>query len=569
MTMPYRQETPKRQTTLPAMTSRSSSSTTTRRSKNTVLLGLAIRERGPSGRWRIRIRWGLLFGLMAALGIGGYCMLVTAFYFYFKKVEDFQEVGYWDMYVLLFQREHHRVKMGNYQIEQAKIALEEGDFRKALQYLRTGVARAPENLEKRSMLADFFMFGFRPPQHDRAIQVLRDGVPYAYDNPDYLKKYIQVLLTFQEDQEVVDIANRILPTNPSPEVARILALGAATASTYRGSFDQAEDFLRNYQLMEDLEGSLLAARISWDRGQQKAAIARLEADIGKFPNNEPIYELLTRYYRQMGDNGKARQYAVLRNINAPLSVAPRIDLLFILNATGQEERAQREAASILSQFANNERALQLLANFATDSGDVQLSRRIYEQAVENEFNISPFAMLLIESHITAGDFRGAIDFTADLVRERPEWIEKNWPIFNSLRAVAYYGIGNNELTDLYLQQFLQSANVRVESLLAVSSRFEKLGGKRAARQILQQAYRQNPENQAALSNLIALEIEMGNSTELGIYLERLLQMRRPSTAILEEAYRKLGSDQFIFTRGRENLLIELESVIRPGSTTES
>ncbi len=546
--------------------------TPVRKNRNTVLLGLAVRERGPSGRWRIRFRWGLLLGMMAIFVILGYCVMATGLYFYFKRVQNFDEVRYLDMYTLLFNQTEHRAKVGDYQIEQAKAALEEGNFRQALQYLRTGIIRSPENLDGRTLMADFLMFGFRPPDYDRAINILRDGVPFAYNDPDYLKKYIQVLLLHQDDAEVVEVADRILAKNPSPEVTRILALAAATATYYRGNFDQAEDYLRRYDLEDELEGALLSARISWDRGQKAAAIAKLEADLDKFPNDEPIYELLTRFHREEGDNAKARQYAVLRNINAPLSVGPRIDLLFILNATGQEERARREAESILQQFANDERSLQYLANYATDTGNVELSRRIYERALENDFNIAPFAMLLIESHITAGDFKGAIDFTSELVKERPSWLEKNWAIFNSLRAVAYYGLGNADLTELYLNQFLQASDVRVESLLAVSNRFEKLDGKEESRKILMQAYSQNPRNQAALSRLIALEIELGNSAELGPYLEDLLQMRRPSASILTEAYRKLGSDHFIFTRGRKDLLIELESIINPrtgSSVTET
>lgn len=537
-------------------------SSSSKRSSNRVLLGLAIRERGPSGRWRIRIRWGMLLSILAIMGIVGYCVLVTSFYFYFKKVEEFDKASYWDMFTLIFNRDEHREKVGNYQIEQAKSLLEEGEFRKALQYLQTGVIRSPENLDGRTYLADFFMFGFN--QEERAIQILRDGVPYAYDQPDYLKKYVQVLLSYQEDDEVVTISENILASDPSPEVERIMALGAATASYYRGRFDAAEDFLKDYDLEDDLEGALLSARISWDRGERSVALAKLESDLGKFRNDEPVYELLSRFYREMGDNAKARQYAVLRNINAPLSVAPRIDLLQILSVTDQKERARKEAESILYQFANDETSLQQLANYATDAGEVDLSRRIYEQALENDFKIAPFALLLIESHVTAGDYQGAIAFSAELVKEKPEWIKKNWPIFNSLRSVAYYGLGNEDLTELYLQQFLEAEEVRIGSLLAVSNRFQKLGGKKESREILMQAYERNPDNQAALSSLISLEIDLGNSAELGPYLEKLLKMRRPSTSILKEAYKNLGSDKFIFTNGRAKLLIELDGLISPG-----
>ncbi|MEM9227736.1 MAG: hypothetical protein AAGA45_07185, partial [Verrucomicrobiota bacterium] len=60
-----------------------------------------------------------------------------------------------------------------------------------------------------------------------------------------------------------------------------------------------------------------------------------------------------------------------------------------------------------------------------------------------------------------------------------------------------------------------------------------------------------------------LEIDMGNSAQLGDYLKTLLQMRRPSPELLEKAYRSLGSDRFIFTQNREDLLNELDVILYP------
>ena len=119
------------------------------------------------------------------------------------------------------------------------------------------------------------------------------------------------------------------------------------------------------------------------------------------------------------------------------------------------------------------------------------------------------------------------------------------------------------LAEIYVEQFLQEPNLRAESLMAVSRRFSQLDGDEFSRRVLRQAYENNPKNQAALSNLIEIEIKTGNAAELGNYLKKLLQMRRPSADILQQAYEKLGSDRFIFTPDRENLLIELNGVLNP------
>ncbi len=530
-----------------------------RKAQSSVLLGFAYRQRRPNGKWTIRFRWGrigLFLGGMAALG---YLAFATALYFFFKNVREFDEVRYADMFTVIFRMDEHRSRMGNSQIEKAKELFEEGDYRGGLHHLRTGVVRAPENLEGRRMLAEFYLFAYRRP--DLAIQILDSGLPYAHRDPDYLKNFLQILLAHQKDAEAIDVAETILQTDPPPEIRKVMALAAATALQYRGNFDQAEDYLSEYQLDVELEGVLLSARIAWERGQRRLAIERLESSLGRFPNDEPIFAALTRYYRENGDLDRARQYAVLRTINAPLSVAPRIDLLHILHQSGMTERANREADAILRQFEGEERSLLGLANFATESGNIILANRIYETALQQKLNIGSFALLLIETYVAAGDYERAIQFTEELAKERPSWLEGSIPIFNSLRSVAYFGNGQRDLSRIYLNQFLKEGNLRAESLIAVSRRFQELGGYEEARQILQQAVRRNPENQVALTQLVALEIAMGNSTQLEGHLKRLIGMRRPSQDLLQNAYQQLGSDRFIYTSDRENLLAELNALL--------
>lgn len=531
--------------------------------QKSVLLGFAIRRRGPSGRWQIQLRWGRILAVLFGMVLVGYFSLTTALYFFFLKVQKYEDVAYSDMLTIFWQRAEHRAKMGDYQIEKAKEMLEAGEYSDAFTFLREGVQRSPKNLEGRLLISEFFIYIPRMQDVQRAMDLLEEGVPYAYDDPKYLQRYITLLLQEQRDDTVIALAEDILATNPSEDVTKLLATAAATANLYRGNFDEAEDFVKTYNLDDSIEGLQLSARITWERGAEKAAIAKLESGIGKFPTDEPIYAALSKYHRDREEGELARKYAVLRNIDAPLAVSPRVDLLYTLHITEQNDRAEKEANAILRQFRNDEKAMLLLANYATDEGQVDLARQIYEQALENDFPIAAFALLLIEAHITAGDFQGAISFSEELAKERPDWLEQNLPIFNSLRAVAYYGVGNENLADIYIEQFLQQPNLRVESLLAVSRRFSQLGGDAYARRVLKRAYENNPRNQAALSKLIEIEINTGNAAELGVYLKKLLQMRRPSVDILQQAYQKLGSDRFIFTPDRETLLIELHQFLNP------
>ena len=234
---------------------------------------------------------------------------------------------------------------------------------------------------------------------------------------EYLKATLRVLLRYQMDKDIQNLANKYLPEEPElTDINRTLAFGAANANYLRGNYDLAEDYIIDYKLLESLEGVLLSAQISWDRGSKIAAITKMEYSIEKFPNSEPLLMQLSRYHRELGEIEEARRYAILRNVSDPLSAAPRLELLYIYNKSEDFEREQLETQRMLQQFRNDEPALQSIANFAADTGNIELARRTYEEALENEFAIDVFALLLIEAHLVDKDYQGALDFSEELLK---------------------------------------------------------------------------------------------------------------------------------------------------------
>jgi tetratricopeptide (TPR) repeat protein len=271
---------------------------------------------------------------------------------------------------------------------------------------------------------------------------------------------------------------------------------------------------------------------------------------------------LSRYNRELGNIDEARRFAILRNVSDPLSAAPRIELLYIHNKTGDTESESRETQRMLKQFREDESALQALANFAAETGNIKLARRTYEEALENEFAIDAFALLLIEAHLASDDFSGALRFTEELLKETPDWLKTRWATFHSLRAVASYGVNQADLGEIYLEEFLSDASTPPTTYLAVARYFTEIDRHPQARRVLLHAYQENPGNQKILTELIRTELQLGYTENLNRLLPRLLQMRRPQEELLFEAYRKLGSDRFIFTPNREGLLLELSAVLR-------
>jgi len=530
-----------------------------------ILLGFVVQRKEPDGRIHFAIRWGRLFATLFVLFIASWISVAAALFGYFKYKKEFDEVTFTGMIALPFRMQEHRQEMGDYHIKTGLAEIKEGNYRDALRLLRLGVVRSPANLEGRRVLAEFYEVALK--RADIAAELMLKGLDLGgIDDIDYLKQTLRVLLRHQMDEKIQQLADKYLPNEPDlTDNNRTLAFGAANANYLRGNFDQADDYLISYNLIQSIEGLMLSSQISWDRGNQIAAITKMEHSLSRFPNSEPLLMQLSRYHREMGDIDKARRYAILRNVKDPLSPAPRLELLYIYNKTNDVERELRETQRMLKQFRDDESALQSLANFAADTGKIDLARRTYEEALENEFAIDIFALLLIESHLVSKDYEGALSFSEELLKENPNWLKNRWAIFNSLRAVASYGTNRPDLGEIYLQHFIDEKNNPPQTYLAVARRFIDTDRSQQARKILTAAYRRSPTNQKILSKLIRIELELGHTENLNRLLNRLLLMRRPQMDLLVEAYEKLGSDRFIFTPDRESLLLQLSAILRENS----
>lgn len=528
-----------------------------------ILFGFAEQSKALGGRIQIRFRWTRLFVTFLLLAIVGWLSLGSALYFYFKYSKEFDDVSYVKMLTLLpFGMEAHREQMGDFHIEKGLGEIKTGNYREGFRLLRLGIARSPGNLEGRLVTAEFYEHALN--RSDIAADQLVKGLSHGgIGDLDYLKQTLRVLLRHQMDTEIQTLADKHLPDEPElTDKNRVIAFGAANANYLRGNFDKAESYLIGYGLIESLEGLLLSSQISWDRGNKIAAITKMEASLNRFPNSEPLLMQLSRYNRELGNLDEARRFAILRNVSDPLSAAPRLELLYIYNKTGDVESEKREIQRMLKQFREDEQALQALSKFAAETGNIDLARRTYEEALENEFAIDAFALLLIEAHLSDEDYSGALNFAEELLKEKPDWLSNRWAIFNSLRAVASYGVNQPSLGEIYLQDFIDGKNNAPDSYLAVADYFSSIERYAQAQKVLLTAYQKNPSNQKILSELIRTELRLGYTENLNRLLPRLLQMRRPQEELLIEAYDKLGSDRFIFTPNREGLLLELSAILR-------
>lgn len=518
-----------------------------------------ISLRQSSQGWQVQIYWKLLAVSIVVLGLAGWFGAASAAFLFVKYRRGFSDVKFTDMLLLPSRWDEYEVARGEFLIKNAQKDLKAQNFREAFYGLRLGLIKSPANKDGRLLLAQFYGLWRRP---DLTRQTLLDGFAHHKNDNDYLKTLFSFLLQQQDDQQVLAyykelLANdtRITPRN------QLVALAASSSCYFRGNYDQAEEILRTYQLESSRDGRLLIARINWDRGAKEQAIDRLRELAAELPNDEEIYSQTVTYLREMGLDDEARRESFVRALSNPQNARARIDQLYAYQKQGDTAAVASNVEEIYRDFAKEPNALLALADFAANSGNPALAQRIFEHTKNNNINWEGAALMTVEANIVAKKYQASIDLVRKLLKDNPEWSKRYYSVFNGLQAIANYGLGDAETAQLFLNNFLEQANVRADNLIAVSKRLLSVGAKSQARQVLEQAVKTDPLNQAALSSLIQLDLELNNVAPLAGNVRKLLTMRKPSQEILRNAYNKLGSDLFLFAPDRTALLQDLRSAI--------
>ncbi|HEY0945341.1 MAG TPA: tetratricopeptide repeat protein [Opitutaceae bacterium] len=514
-------------------------------------------ERGPAGR-RVRIRWGALASTLAVLAVAGYAGLAAGAYGFVKYRRGVTEVRFLDILLPTRWPEYQKAR-GNHHVLRAQEQLKAGRYREAFQNLRVGLTRSPAHREGRLLLAQFFVASRRP---DLAQRTLLEGVAYHENDVDYLKAVFSFLLQHEEDAEVISLAQRLLAAGPdATERNRLVVLAAASAQYFRGNYDLAESQLEKHRVGATRDGRLLIARIQWERGHRELAVQLLRALAGELPRDNEIYGTLVSYLRDLGRDSEARRVSLVRQLDDPRNARARIDVLYAYQKDGDTARAAAAVAELLRDFGNDQDALLALAEFAANTGDVALAQRVYELCRTQDAAGDRVAFMAVEARIVARDYQSALEAIDDLLKTHPEWDKHYASVLSGLQAIAFCGRGDAEAAQRALGSFLAQPNLRVENLLAVSNRLLAVGARAQARQVLAQASAADPRNQAALTNLIKLDLATDNTDALPANVRRLLTTRKPAPEVLRAAYRKLGSDRFLFSPGRTALLDELRQAL--------
>ena len=536
----------------------------TEQKEKKLLFGLLIKKFSPNGNPYLAINWTRIILLFLFLFIGAWLSLAGLLFGYFKYLKDYDLVKYKDMLFLPFKYADHKKSMGNYHIDIAFEELENQNVRKGLFLLQSGLARSPGNLKGIITMAEIYEKGLK--QKNVAIDLYLSGFEYnGLSNEDFTKASLECLLRNKLDAEIISLANQYLPNefkDGDNKNLQTLAYAAATSCFFKGNFDKSEDYINTFLLDKTIDGIILSSKISWDRGNKFSAIKKLESALYRFTGSDILYAQLSKYYREIDNFDSARRYAQLRNIKSPLNPDPIIDLIYLYDKYDKEDKVNIYSSQIIDNFNDNESAIFQLANFAATTGKINIAQFCYELALEKDYALENFALSLIEAHISIKDYEGAISFSNELLAENPKWLKVQMPIFNSLRALASFGINRPDLGEIYLGEFLNAQNINVMAYTAVSKRFMDNQMLLQAKEILETAYPLEPDNQRILNNLIRINLSLGHTSDLGNQISRLLETRRPDIDLLNDAYERLGSDQFLFTANRVDILTKLNKILR-------
>ena len=523
------------------------------------LFGFAYRYRTPNGKWVLKFRFLKICAFMLSILLLLW-MMKTAFIFgFYKYKRDYDDMSFSKAFAFPANRMETTVAVGEYNIKKAKELYDAKEYRECFQTLMTGVMRAPKNLEGRMMLARFLIAYDRG---DEALVILKAGLPYAYEDLTYMRTYTQLLLARMDDEALIQACRSILDVNPeSKEVKAYLAMALATVYSMHGQYDKSEEYIKKYDLHKTTPGILRLSKNLWEQGLRDEAVEIIATNINNMKDLDPVYALLSNYYILLADYEKVRLYSNLRMLEKPMSIAPRIDYLRAMDRDGEKENALEELYKLYEINRNDESAMLAIANYATETAQLELMRRIYDTAILNGFeSISQFCMMLLETFISCEKYQEAVDFSEAIIAEKPDWLNRTQDIFMCLRAVAYYAIGNYNMAEVLVNDVIKRKTVNPRNMVATARRFALLGENSMAHKMFVAAVQKDPKHQYALVRLIQFEIDSGNSSDLSKYIMRLINLRRPPRDMILRARNALVSDRFIYTEDREKVISAIDAI---------
>ena len=173
-----------------------------------LLLGFIIKKIGADGKPYIEFQWLRISILLISSILLLWLSLAALLFAFFKYSKSYDTVSYKDMLILPLKYSEHQKEMGNFHIEKGLLALEKEKYAEGLNLLRIGLARAPDNLNGRTQLAQIYEFWLK--RTDVSIEMYQKGFEFGgiYDEA-FLTAALRSLLTNKMDKVARSIGRSI------------------------------------------------------------------------------------------------------------------------------------------------------------------------------------------------------------------------------------------------------------------------------------------------------------------------------------------------------------------------
>lgn len=345
----------------------------------------------------------------ASLAVAAYFIGAAALWFWLER-RPYNYVTYADL-VLPTRWSGVDALRGRAMIDEGLDDIKARRWGEGLQKLRIGIARYPEEIKGRMVLADLFL---AMKARRQAIETYDGGLATRYPGRAYLEAMMRTA-SQAEDYEwwlrTCDRALELAGEGPSLTddrrwlvLQKLAALLAADRADEALKLAEAEGETNSPSIAEFRVLALLKA------GRAADAVAFLDEWAGMAEGRRveaQVLRLRVRACREAGDiAGMDRALEEMR-AQAPTNPRPYVYAVVQNAIAGREDKAAAELDQFLLRFGSRPKDLLVLAEPLAETGEVALLERVLAHARRQGFAMPPFRRFMTESLMARGDWRGA------------------------------------------------------------------------------------------------------------------------------------------------------------------
>lgn len=458
----------------------------------------------------------------------------------------------------------HLIHKGEFYFGAAKNALTRQNYMEFARNIGTAAQLSPRNAEAQRLAAELY---FSLGRQIDAFIILDKSLSFSVNDPEHLDAYLAKCFAYDQDARIIDCANKYLgQKNLNPIVEQTLKIANTQAHFLRGYYAETANLIKKYGLESTPEGFLINCQLLWESGEKQEAINLITDAANKYPGITRLLEIKAKWLKENGNLAAARDSVDLIIIQSPNTPGPKIQMLYLLPGSENASRREEQIEQLFNTYGTNPQAMLELAQYANDTIQPQLTKRLLDVAQARRFpNRYKFTLTHAECLINDNHAHEAILLINELLSqsENQQWLQNVSIALDALRTIAYFADNQPEIASINLHRLIQNRNVP-PSLLVTSGK-KLIAAKRylEANNMLIEVHLANENNQAILMEIVKLKIEHPEvGQDLELYLRRLMTTRRPPKEMLAKALARISSDFFLFSNNRDQLQIDIETMIK-------